>query len=103
MSMVLNRAHSGFRLSRAAALEIARRHGITLVETEGFLFIKGTTDTIESSLARNDEHLVEVVREMGDAAGAAGARLRVVEVDCTIEVTEDEGFEDVSVYGGLRI
>lgn len=98
--IVINRRYGGFGLSDAAVREVARRCKIELVEESGMMFVAGGDyKTIESVVARDNEHLIAVVREMGEAANGGSAKLAIVEVTCTIEVTSDDGLETVVVYG----
>jgi len=99
--VAVNRCAGGFRLSPAAAHELARRKGIPLREEDGFLLAGDGYGRIEELVRRDDPDLVAIVRRMGPAAGASGTDIRVVEVMVEIEVTDSHGLEDVHVHGRI--
>lgn len=89
MKVVINTCYGGFSLSDEAV--------------ERYLELRPDIDTDEFSLYnvyRGDWALVQVVEELGDrtAAGAAGTRLKVVEIpdDVDWEIHEYDGAEWVA-------
>ena len=101
ITLVLNKNFGGYGLSRAASEEIARRKGIkTRIEQSSFgdslLVGDDGWDSISDVVRRDDQVLVDVVREMGKAAGRD---LRIVEITVTIEINDNDGYETVDVHG----
>lgn len=101
--LVINTQFGGYSLSGAASAEIAKRCGLELVEEGGMVFVKDTPYlAVRDVVARDNEHLVAVVRQMGDAANGQSSKLKIVQVECTIEVTDHDGRESVEVYGSAK-
>ena len=95
IEMVINRCCGGFDLSTEAQMELARRKGVTLEETEGgSLVVKDQFQRLHDMLPRHDPDLIAVVREMGEKASGPRAKLRIARVVVEIDVTSNDGFEE---------
>lgn len=82
-AIVINKCHGGFGLSKVAMEEYKRRAGIT------------DDSAYDFEIARDDEHLVAIVKEMGSEADSGYAELKIVEIPDGVEWQIDE-------YDGLE-
>jgi len=97
--VVLNRCPGRFGLSRDAAFRLAEIKGVRLREEDGFLYVGDTYDRIEETVRRDDVDLLTVVAQMGEAAGASGTNLRIMEVYVSIDIESRDGYETANVSG----
>ena len=81
MKIVINTCYGGFGLSKEALALYNER--------------SGTVITYEGNVERNDSTLVEIVEQLGDAANASFAKLKVVEIpdDVQWQIEEYSGNE----------
>jgi hypothetical protein len=81
--VVINDCHGGFGLSDAAVVRYMQLIG----QTE--------QDFAHRDLDRDDPYLVQVVKEMGDAASGPHAKLKIVEIPGDVDwfVSEYDGAE----------
>jgi len=106
--IAINTSYGGFGLSDAAIVRLAELKGveIKLVHTaiseligEHVFYREGddpdTCDPFAYDLARDDPHLVQVIEELGHAAGGSFASLKVVEIpdDVIWDINEYDGSE----------
>lgn len=107
--LVVNRCHGGFGISDAAVRRIREIGGCEHAETlEGETYADGSRRSESYFKDSNDGHrddtaracpaLLQVVEEMGPAAGGFAAKLRIVEIpDDAVDwyVDEYDGLETV--------
>ena len=81
MKIVINTSHGGFGLSKEALALFNER--------------SGTTITYEHDIERNNPTLVEIVEQLGEAAGGNYAELKVVDIpdDVQWQIEEFDGNE----------
>ena len=107
MKVVINSDFGGFGLSDEAIRKFAEKKGITLVEEKCGQFghtnfyngeISDENFFFESDIPRDDETLVEVVEELGNAASGLYASLKVVEIPENVNwyIQEYDGREHVA-------
>jgi hypothetical protein len=96
MRFVINRSHSGFRLSDEACNEIIKRN----------------PDVCLALIERNDHDLVETVERLGFKANGNGAKLVLVDIPDEIAIHErvliheEDGFEfayEMNSVWGLNV
>jgi len=85
--VVINRCYGGFGLSDAAIAEYRKLANVP--DNEEFHYY---------DLNRDDPHLVQVVKTLGEAANGRHAELKIVEVpdDVAWKIEEFDGMERVS-------
>ena len=95
MKIVINTRHGGFGLSEAAMIRYAEVRPGVIYDREGTCLTINGEDTYECDLIRADPFLVEVVKELGEAANGEYASLKVVEIpdDVEWEISEYDGAE----------
>lgn len=102
--VVVNRCYGGFGLSHEAMLRYAELKGLSVYpqkQSGYYLYwldpIERKKTLYESDIERDDEHLVQVVEEMGEAANGDYAELSVVEIpdDVQWQIDEYDGMETV--------
>ena len=86
MKVVINACHGGFGLSAKAESKYKELAGIT------------DRNFYSRSIARDDEHLIDVVELMGSAAAGEYAELKVIEIpdDVNWYIEEYDGKEHVA-------
>ncbi len=84
MKIVINTCFGGFGLSEKALNK--------------YRIISGNLKLDESNIARDDEHLIEIIEEMGSEANGMYAELAIVEIpNCVLwEIEEYDGKEWIS-------
>jgi hypothetical protein len=84
--VVINRCYGGFGLSDAAMTEYKLRAGVT--DENWWVY----------DIARDDEHLVTIVEEMGQDVNNKFSKLHIVEIpdDVLWEIDEYDGMEWVA-------
>jgi hypothetical protein len=87
MKVVINNCYGGFSLSEAG---IARY--LELAD------LKATSDFYDRNIPRNDDALVQVVEELGDAANGFAADLKIVDIPDGVDwyIEEYDGNEWVA-------
>ncbi len=100
MAIVVNECYGGFRLSDAAAQELAKRKGKTLIPLDRFFLVeKESGRLIEETVPRNDPDLIAIVQSFGSAASGAGAKLVVRNITIVVEIVDyHDGHERVEVH-----
>ena len=109
MKVVINRCFGGFGLSHEAIMLYAKRTNLNLKAIKhssdllGYVYyIDGVEDEdhhfSDYDLSRNDEQLVAVVEELGDAANGWAAELAIVEIPDDVDwyIEEYDGSEHVA-------
>lgn len=107
MKIVINSDYGGFSLSDEAIRKYAEKKGITLIEEKcgqfghtNFYIGEISDDNLfwDRDIPREDETLVEVVEELGDAASGLYASLKVVEIPENVNwyIQEYDGRECVA-------
>lgn len=76
--IVINDCYGGFSLSGKAEAEYKKLANIT------------DKDWWDRDIPRDDPYLVKIVREMGEKAGGAHAKLKIVEIPADVEWTVEE-------------
>lgn len=121
--LVINKCHGGFGLSYEAVMRYAELKGITLYAKKDFSFYHYYTIPVdeyeklhkessktknwtltndvfffESRIERDDPALIQVVKEMGDAASGQFADLKIVQIpaDVQYEIEDYDGMETVA-------
>jgi hypothetical protein len=107
MKVVINRCFGGFGLSHEAIMLYGKRTNLNLKAVKHWrngntYYIDGIEDSdhhfSDYELARNDQHLVAVVEELGEKANGYAAELSIVEVpdDVKWHIHEYDGIEHIA-------
>jgi hypothetical protein len=107
MKIVINKCYGGFSLSDAAIMLYGKKAGINIIKDEknssSFIChyyideIKDDNYFSDHRIERTDPILIEVVKELGEAADGRCAKLRVVEIPDDVKwyISDYDGIQEV--------
>lgn len=89
MKVVINKCYGGFSLSDKAIREYLRRRGLEFTFDGEDFYVNGRYFSYHD-ISRNDETLVQIVKDLGGEANTGFSELKIVEIPDDVDFVIDE-------------